>query len=467
MAPAREFSPTGRAHDQIGTYEQDGQTASQDALYATTNRVPMPHPVESQRVGDNGLLLLRILILSISYHTSTEMTCQNASPALCSADIFSVKGKRCPATVRFSTVGGQSGSHDCARDPREFADLVANNLLVFFLRKPAKFPHFIHTQKWHLSTYLTHDDDPMMFWDYACNNPESIHPMMILMGERGIPYGYRFMHGYSCHAPKFVNRQGDCVYAQIHVRRQQGTKFVTQKDSNIEIQSMTPKQAEDPWEKEKINVLDLTHTVGEITLNENAINYFVEIERAVFNPAHIAPCIKPSANPILQSRLFSQANTHRHPVVVEFQQLPVNAPRVAFKYGNFQRNGPMVFYNQGTQANYLSPIDPIRFKPQFIGQAITFLSEHSGTFGSRCLTSLRVSGLSAMAGKMISCRDKALIKRQITIFTTFRDVDDDIARQLEKATDISNLRFTCVLKGKTVTKNNGALALGPHKGLSA
>ena len=75
---------------------------------------------------------------------------------LCQADIFKV-GKECPISVRFSTVGGERGSHDCARDPRGFSvkfrtaegnwDMVANNTPVFFLRDPAKFPHFIHTQK--------------------------------------------------------------------------------------------------------------------------------------------------------------------------------------------------------------------------------------------------------------------------------------------------------------------------------
>lgn len=33
---------------------------------------------------------------------------------LCVADMFK-KGSKCPVTVRFSTVGGESGSADCAR----------------------------------------------------------------------------------------------------------------------------------------------------------------------------------------------------------------------------------------------------------------------------------------------------------------------------------------------------------------
>lgn len=56
-----------------------------------------------------------------------------------------------------------------ARDPRGFSvkfrteegnwDMVANNTPVFFLRDPAKFPHFIHTQKRHPASHLTGADE--------------------------------------------------------------------------------------------------------------------------------------------------------------------------------------------------------------------------------------------------------------------------------------------------------------------
>ena len=99
-------------------------------------------------------------------------TCTDPLDDLTIADVFSTKGKQCPLTVRFSTVGGESGSHDCARDPRGFAvklrteegnwDIVANNTPVFFLRDPAKFPHFIHTQKRNPATHLSGADDSTM-----------------------------------------------------------------------------------------------------------------------------------------------------------------------------------------------------------------------------------------------------------------------------------------------------------------
>ena len=49
------------------------------------------------------------------YVTSTEIH------KYCKAKIFDQIGKRTPLAVRFSTVGGESGSADTARDPRGFA----------------------------------------------------------------------------------------------------------------------------------------------------------------------------------------------------------------------------------------------------------------------------------------------------------------------------------------------------------
>lgn len=54
-------------------------------------------------------------------------------------------------------------------------------------------------------THLTGADDSTMFWDYLSQNPESVHQVMILMGDRGIPDGFRHMNGYYGHTLKIVN----------------------------------------------------------------------------------------------------------------------------------------------------------------------------------------------------------------------------------------------------------------------
>ena len=86
----------------------------------------------------------------------------------CKAAVFDQVGKQTPIAVRFSTVGGESGSADTARDPRGFAvkfytedgnwDLVGNNTPIFFIRDPILFPSFIHTQKRNPQTHLKDPD---------------------------------------------------------------------------------------------------------------------------------------------------------------------------------------------------------------------------------------------------------------------------------------------------------------------
>jgi catalase len=129
---------------------------------------------------------------------------------------------------------------------------------------------------------------------------------------------------------------------------------------------MTPQQAE----SFRYNVLDLTKVwphkefplrpVGKIVLDENPQNYFAEIEQAAFSPSHTVPGIEPSADPVLQSRLFSYPDTHRHRLGVNYQQLPVNAPVVPV--ANFQRDGPATFVSQGARPNYQSTISPLSYR---------------------------------------------------------------------------------------------------------
>jgi catalase len=168
MAPsATTHAPDGeQAGDIHREYNDDRNATGQDVVYTTSNGVPMPHPYEVQRVGENGPLLLQDFhLIDLISHFDRERIPERVVHAkgggahgfyrttdplddLCMADIFQ-EGKECPITARFSTVGGESGSHDCARDPRGFSvkfrtdegnwDVVANNTPVFFLRD-RKYP---------------------------------------------------------------------------------------------------------------------------------------------------------------------------------------------------------------------------------------------------------------------------------------------------------------------------------------
>ncbi|KAF4547567.1 Peroxisomal catalase-like protein 1 [Elsinoe fawcettii] len=493
-------------------YADDRNTKSQDVIYTTSNGAPAPHPYANQRAGDNGPILLQDFhLIDMLSHFDRERIPERVVHAkgggahgyykttdplddLCMADIFQA-GKECPISVRFSTVGGESGSHDMARDPRGFSvkfrteegnwDVVANNTPVFFLRESSKFPFFIHTQKRDPATHLTHADDATHFWNYASQNPESAHQFMILMGDRGIPENWRKMHGYYGHSIKLINKNGEWVYAYFHFKSKQGTGFVTQEDSHnygpdasqkdlyqaiekgeypgwdVMVQTLTPQEAEEAWEKKGINVLDITHIlphgqyplrkVGEFYLNENVKNYFAEIEQIAFSPSHMVPGIEPSADPVLQSRLFSYPDTHRHRVGVNYQQLPVNQHRSKYRAGNFQRDGSMAFYNQGSRPNYLSALEPISFSDKqvdqnkthghFVGQAVLSLSQiRPCDFNApRALWErvwdepARERFINNISGHMSTVTEDEIIKRQIGIFS---EVSKDLAARLEKATGI-------------------------------
>jgi catalase len=327
------------------------------------------------------------------------------------AKFLSEIGKRTEVFVRFSTVGGEKGSADAARDPRGFAvkfyteegnyDLVGNNTPVFFIRDPLKFPDFIHTQKRHPATNCK---DPNMFWDFLSLTPESIHQVTILFSDRGTPANYRQMNGYSSHTFKWYNSRGEYFWVQYHFKTDQGIKNLTREEAQrvsgedpdhatrdlyeaiargdypswtLEMQILTPEQARDfRWD-----ILDITKVwphgevppikIGKLVLNRNPVNYFAEVEQAAFCPGNVVPGIAISPDKMLQARVFSYHDTHIHRLGPNYHLIPVNAPKNASEV-SYQRDGFMrVDANGGGGPNYWpnsfggpSP-DPTASEPPF------------------------------------------------------------------------------------------------------
>ena len=135
------------------------------------------------------------------------------------ADLFQRPGERTPVFVRFSTVAGNKGSFDLARDVRGFAvkfytqegnwDLVGNNIPVFFIQDAIKFPDLVHSVKQEPDrgfpqAQSAHDN----FWDFISLMPEATHMVMWVMSDRAIPRSFRFMEGFGVHTFRFVNAGG-------------------------------------------------------------------------------------------------------------------------------------------------------------------------------------------------------------------------------------------------------------------
>lgn len=308
------------------------------------------------------------------------------------AKFLSEVGKRTELFVRFSTVGGEKGSADAERDPRGFAvkfyteegnyDMVGNNTPVFFIRDPLKFPDFIHTQKRHPATNCK---DPDMFWDFLSLTPESIHQVTILFSDRGTPKTYRHMNGYSSHTFKWYNDKEEYFWVQYHFKTEQGIQNLTAAEAEVmkgknpdhatrdlheaiergeypswrlEVQIMSPDQTAeyrfDPFDITKVwPHADFSPiTIGRMVLNRNPENYFAEVEQSAFSPGNFVPGIAASPDKMLQGRLFSYHDTHRHRLGPNYHLLPVNSAKNC-PVQNYQRDGFMRFNNNsGGRPNY-------------------------------------------------------------------------------------------------------------------
>lgn len=307
------------------------------------------------------------------------------------AAVFSKVGKATDVFLRFSTVAGEKGSADTERDPRGFAvkfytdegiwDVVGNNTPVFFERDPLKFPDFIHSQKRDPQTGYK---NPRRMWDYWAKSPEGLHQMTTLFSDRGIPDGYRFMHGFGSHTFSFWNKKGERFWVKFHFKSMQGIKNLTPeratelagKDPDyagrdlfeaiekgqypkwrLMIQVMPEMEAE----TYHINPFDLTKVwshkdyplqeVGILELNRNPQNYFAEVEQAAFSPSNLPPGIGASPDKMLQGRLFAYPDAQRYRIGANYQHLPVNRPKNDIN--SYQRDGAMRFDgNNGAADNY-------------------------------------------------------------------------------------------------------------------
>ena len=295
------------------------------------------------------------------------------------AKIFSEIGKQTEMFARFSTVAGERGAAEAERDIRGFAlkfyteegnwDLVGNNTPVFFFRDPKLFASLNHVVKRDPKTNM---HNPQSNWDFWTLLPEALHQVTILMTDRGIPKGFRNMHGFGSHTYSMYNDEGERVWVKFHFRTQQGIENYTAEEAEqviakdressqrdlfnaieegnfpkwkMYIQVMTEEQARNHYH----NPFDLTKVwykgeyplieVGEFELNKNPDNYFAEVEQAAFAPTNIIPGLGFSPDKMLQGRLFSYGDTQRYRLGVNHHQIPVNQPKCPFH--SFHRDGQM------------------------------------------------------------------------------------------------------------------------------
>ena len=311
------------------------------------------------------------------------------------ADLFQRAGEKTPVFVRFSTVAGNKGSPDLARDVRGFAvkiytkqgnwDIVGNNIPVFFIQDAIKFPDMVHAAKQEPDrgfpqAQTAHDN----FWDFISLTPESMHMVMWIMSDRTIPRSFRFMEGFGVHTFRLVNAEDKSTFVKFHWKPKLGMQSVVWNEA-VKINGADPDfHRRDLWdsiqmgdypewelglqlfdetfaEKFDFDVLDATkiipeeevpiRRVGRLVLDRCVDNFFAETEQVAFCTQNIVPGIDFSNDPLLQGRNFSYLDTQLKRLgSPNFTHIPINAPKCPF--ASFQQDGHMTLINPKGRVNY-------------------------------------------------------------------------------------------------------------------
>ena len=404
--PRKPSSPTDNTADNLRSVTLDAGGASHQAAteaggtLTTRLGVPISDDQNTLRIGRRGPLLLEDFVFREKmFHFDHERIPERIVHArgfgahgffenykslanLTKADLFQRPGEKTPAFVRFSTVAGNKGSADLARDVRGFAvklytkqgnwDIVGNNIPVFFIQDPIKFPDLVHAAKQEPDRAFpqastAHDN----FWDFISLVPESMHMVMWTMSDRAIPRSFRFMEGFGVHTFRLVDAKNKSRFVKFHWKPKLGLQSVVWNEA-VKINGADPDfHRRDLWnaiqmgdfpewelglqvfdealaEKLPFDVLDATKIVpeelvplkpvGRLVLNRNPDNFFAETEQVAFCAAHVVPGIDFTNDPLLAGRIHSYVDTQISRLGgPNFHEIPVNAP-VAQVHNN-QRDG--------------------------------------------------------------------------------------------------------------------------------
>jgi catalase len=398
----------------IGTAGEVHQTAASDVPVLTTQQgIPVSDDQNSLKIGARGPTALedfhfREKIFHFDHERIPERVVHargfgahgyfenyESLADITKADLFQRPKEKTPLFVRFSTVAGNKGSPDLARDVRGFAvkiytkqgnwDIVGNNIPVFFIQDAIKFPDIIHAAKQEPDrgfpqAQTAHDN----FWDFISLTPESMHMVMWIMSDRAIPRSFRFMEGFGVHTFRLVNAEGKSTFVKFHWKPKLGLQSVVWNEA-VKINGADPDfHRRDLWdaikmgdypewelglqlfddsfaEKFDFDVLDATkfipeeevpvRRVGRLVLDRCVDNFFAETEQVAFCTQNIVPGIDFSNDPLLQGRNFSYLDTQLKRLgSPNFTHIPINAPKCPF--ASFQQDGHMALINPKGRVNY-------------------------------------------------------------------------------------------------------------------
>ncbi|MEQ8559259.1 MAG: catalase [Henriciella sp.] len=401
------------------------------------------------------------------------------------------KDEKTPVFTRFSTVAGNKGSPDLARDVRGFAtkfytkegnwDLVGNNIPVFFIQDAIKFPDLIHAAKpapdrGFPQAQTAHDN----FWDFISLSPEAMNMVMWIMSDRTIPRSLRFMEGFGVHTFRLINAEGKSTFVKFHWKPKQGLQSVVWNEA-LKINGADPDfHRRDMWdaiqmgnypvwelgmqlfdedfaEKFDFDVLDATkiipeeevpvRIVGRMLLDKVVDNFFAETEQVAFCTNNVVPGIGFTNDPLLQGRNFSYLDTQvKRLGGPNFTHIPINAPQCPMR--NFQQDGHMAMHNPKGRANYepnsWGPEDGgpredpekgyVHYPEEVSGEKIATRSETFADHYSQARqfyvsqTEIEQTHIAnALTFELSKCQEMRVRKRMLS---HLRNIDDDLAKSV-------------------------------------
>ncbi|KAK0611034.1 catalase [Immersiella caudata] len=325
-----------------------GSTAKTTPIYTLAEGISAPSPPSRPGLRTGLMLLQDIQLIETLAHFNRERIPKRVAHAsacgawgelvvthdishLTSAQFLTGIGTKSKTLARISTVGPGRGAADTIRDVRGWSlkvfteegnqDFVPNGIPVFFIRDPVKFP----------SLNRSHERDP------ATNCTSATI-------DRGTPKSVRLVNGYSGHTYK-LTKDGSFHYVKFHLKSDQGNENSTDEEP-ARLAGVDPdNHAADLYDHIAKGKFPSWTLYIQLIFNKNAISG-----------------IAPSADPILQARMFAYRDTVRYRLDVNYQQLPCNRP-VSQVYSPYQCDEfAAINGNYGPDPNYVSSsLHPVAF----------------------------------------------------------------------------------------------------------
>ena len=185
-----------------------------------------------------------------------------------------------------------------------------------------------------------------------------------------------------------------------------------------------------------------------MTLNKIPANFFQEVEQSAFSPGTLVPGIEPSEDKLLQGRLFSYFDTQRYRIGTNFQQLPVNSPKVAVVTNNQngvfstrKTNGDINYEPSATQNGFVDN-EKYEYSKSTFANAVTTQQKISkpndfkqaGEFYRSLSEKDKQNLIKNLSGDLITVTNKDVVRKMVGYFYM---ADSDYGKRLAKELNLT------------------------------